>query len=156
MSPKFRSIAVANGRARFCNVPCNIYIYVCVNCMCMMCVQPSISIQFNSSSRGSLPTTSHIRCIAGGAYPGRHQCIMLCFFFANYICLKQSKNCLLLTPRRLLFQLATHCQHRALTGYVNSHAAALTCLHVTVLCCVVCYKNCSKLFHCYLLLFIYL
>lgn len=31
-------------------------------------------------------------------------------------------------------------------GYVNSHTAALTCLHVTVLCCVVCYKNCSKCF----------
>lgn len=63
--------------------------------------------------------------------------------FIIYFCLKHLKT---LAPR-LLFQLATHCQHRALTGYVNSHAAALTCLRVTVLCCVVCYKNCSKLFH---------
>lgn len=30
-------------------------------------------------------------------------------------------------------------------GYVNSHIAALTCLHVTVLCCVVCYKKLFKI-----------
>lgn len=30
-------------------------------------------------------------------------------------------------------------------GYVNSHTAALTCLHVTVLCCVVCYKKLFKI-----------
>ncbi|EJY58029.1 AAEL017274-PA [Aedes aegypti] len=37
-------------------------------------------------------------------------------------------------------------------GYVNSHTAALTCLHVTVLCCVVCYKNCSK--SCYAIVYL--
>lgn len=30
-------------------------------------------------------------------------------------------------------------------GYVNSHTAALTCLHVTVLCYVVCYKKLFKI-----------
>lgn len=94
MSPKFRSIAVANAGARGSVMYLVIFICLCklhVHDVCAAFDFETIST-FNSSKRGSLPTTSHTRCIAGGAYPGRHQCIMLCFFFANYICLKHLKT----------------------------------------------------------------